>query len=206
MTKATRATPTGRARASGRSAVVDRTTRETEVHVALNIDGGGAVAVDLPDRFFRHMVETFGRYAGWDLTVTGRGDLDHHLMEDVAICMGRAFRKALGENPAVERIADARVPFDEALVAASVDIVERPYIHAELPVPQEMYEHFLRSFVMDARVTLHIEVLRGKNHHHIIEGAFKAAGIALRKAVRPRAAVISMKGAVAFGRRPHGPA
>jgi len=173
-----------------RSARVERETRETRVIAELDLDGSGNSRCEIPDDFLRHMVETLARYSGVDLKISARGDIAHHLIEDVAITLGRAYREALGEAP-VKRIANATVPMDEALAQASIDLIDRPYVHLE--VPDQMYEHFLRSFAMELRATLHTMMLRGKDPHHITEATFKAVGLALKDAMAPASGTVSTK-------------
>ena len=178
---------------TGRSAELTRETRETKVKVKVAIDGDGSYKVDIPDEFLRHMVETLAKYSGADIQVSARGDIAHHLIEDVAISLGRAFREALGELP-VKRISSATVPMDEALVQVTVDLIDRPYVHLELP--DQMYEHFLRSFAMELRATVHTMVLRGKDSHHITEATFKALGMALKDSMALSKKVMSTKSSV----------
>ncbi len=180
-------------RSAGRSAKISRKTRETDVQVTLRIDGDGSSKCALPDRFLRHMVETLARYSGVDLTIKATGDIEHHITEDVAIALGRAYREALGSAP-IRRIGSATVPMDEALVQATVDLIDRPYVHLELP--DQMYEHFLRSFAMELRATVHTVVLRGKDEHHIVEATFKALGLALKEAMTPSSTALSTKSTV----------
>lgn len=182
---------------SAREADVVRETRETRVEVRLRLDGPGEARAVIPDEFLRHMVETLSRYSGADIEVTAKGDLAHHLIEDVAITLGRAYRQAMGDAP-VKRIASATVPMDEALVQVTVDLVDRPYAHLE--VPDVMYEHFLRSFVMELRATVHTMVIRGKDGHHIVEATFKALGLALKEAMRPSESLVSTKSEVVWGK------
>jgi imidazoleglycerol-phosphate dehydratase len=179
-----------------RDADVLRETRETRVQVKLRLDGQGEAKVSIPDEFLRHMVETLCRYSGADMEVSAKGDLAHHLIEDVAITLGRAYRQAMGDAP-VKRIASATVPMDEALVQVTVDLIDRPFAHLE--VPDVMYEHFLRSFVMELRATVHTVVMRGKDGHHIVEATFKALGLALKDAMRPSGSVVSTKSSVVWG-------
>lgn len=176
-----------------RVARLTRETRETKVELKLNIDGSGLCKCSMPDEFLRHMVETLGRYSNSDIEISARGDIKHHLVEDVAIALGRAYREALGPAP-VKRIASATVPMDEALVQVSVDLIDRPFVHLELP--DKSYEHFLRSFAMELRATIHSIVVRGKDEHHIVEATFKALGLALKDAMSPSASVMSTKSAV----------
>ena len=179
--------------AKDRNARVSRETKETTVMVMLRLDGSGTTECDIPDQFLKHMVETMAKYSGADLEMSAKGDLAHHLTEDVAITLGRAYRQALGEGP-IRRIASATVPMDEALVQVTLDLIDRPYVHLELP--DQMYEHFLRSFAMELRATLHTVVLRGKDSHHIVEATFKALGLALREAAIPASSLISTKSGV----------
>jgi imidazoleglycerol-phosphate dehydratase len=172
---------------------ISRQTKETKVDVELNIDGGGKYAVDTDNKFLSHMMETWARYAGFDLKVTATGDLDHHLVEDVAISVGQAFRQAFANDPCV-RIAYDFVPMDDALVLCAIDLVDRPHYAGELPVP--LWDHWFRSFAMEARINLHLEHLRGRDTHHTTEAAFKAFARALRRALEPLAKEISTKGKV----------
>lgn len=181
---------------SERRSSVQRETRETKVQVDLNIDGTGKTECDVSDEFLRHMVETLVRYSGADLTISARGDIDHHLIEDVAITLGRAYREAIGESP-IRRIASALVPMDEALVQATVDVIDRPFVHLELP--DEMYSHFVRSFAMELRATIHTITLRGKDDHHIVEATFKALGKALGEALSRTGSTLSTKSSVKWG-------
>jgi imidazoleglycerol-phosphate dehydratase len=176
-----------------RVARLARETRETKISLRINIDGSGSFKGEIPDEFLRHMVETLAKYAGSDVEMSAAGDIKHHLVEDVAIVLGRGFREALASVP-VKRIASATVPMDEALVHVSIDLIDRPYVHLE--IPDKMYEHFLRSFAMELRATIHSVLLRGKDEHHIVEATFKALGMALKDAMSPSASVMSTKSAV----------
>lgn len=174
-------------------AELTRTTKETTISLTLNLQGSGTYDVETDDKFLSHMMETWTRYAGFDLTLRATGDLHHHLVEDVAIALGTAFKEAF-QNAPCARIAYDFVPMDDALVLCAVDLVDRPYYEGELPIP--MYEHWFRSFAMDARINLHMERLRGRDTHHTIEACFKAFGRALRRALTPRDDEISTKGTV----------
>jgi imidazoleglycerol-phosphate dehydratase len=178
---------------TARTATIKRETRETNVSVELNLDGKGEFEVDCDLQFLRHMVETLARYAGFDLRLSASGDNDHHLIEDVAITLGKAFRDALGDGP-IERMATATVVMDDAMVMTSLDLVDRPYCEADCPDP--LYVHFFRSFAMSAGMTLHILVIRGFDDHHVIEAGFKSMGKALKQAIAPRDSVLSNKGSV----------
>ena len=179
-----------------RSASVDRETAETRVHVELNIDGQGSAEVNTGVGFYDHMLSAFARHGRFDLTVSCEGDLHvdaHHTMEDVALALGTAFDRALGERAGIVRMGEATVPLDEALVQAVVDISGRPYAATSIDfvgerigqAPSEMVPHVLRSFATEARVTLHVRQLAGANDHHIAEAAMKALGRALDVATRP---------------------
>lgn len=175
------------------AAEVHRDTKETDVTVRLALGGTGTYDVETGNRFLTHMLETWTRYAGFDLTLRATGDLDHHLVEDVAITVGQAFRKAFAGAPC-QRIAYDFVPMDDVLVLCALDLVDRPYYAGELPVP--LYEHWFRSFAMEARINLHLEHLRGRDTHHTIEACFKAFARALKRALEPRDEEISTKGTV----------
>ncbi|MEA4977234.1 MAG: imidazoleglycerol-phosphate dehydratase [Methanomassiliicoccaceae archaeon] len=175
---------------TGRRAKVERGTRETKVVAELDLDGTGVFQVDCSIQFLKHMVETLARYASFDLKLVAEGDNDHHITEDVAITLGDAFKKALGNGP-VERVATEFIPMDDALVMVSVDIVDRPF--ADIDCPDDLYAHFFRSFAMSAGLTLHIDVFRGFDEHHIVEASFKSLGKALHKATVPRKTELSTK-------------
>jgi imidazoleglycerol-phosphate dehydratase len=168
-----------------------RETKETSIRLALDA-GGGDIEVDTGDRFLTHMVETLARYAGLGLKLEATGDLRHHLVEDVGICLGTALKE---ETPATSaRYGSALVPMDEALAQAAVDVGGRPYYVG--PLPSRLYEHFLQSLAVNMGSTLHIRVIRGKDRHHMVEAAIKAFGLALRQALEEGGTVFSTKGAV----------
>ena len=178
---------------TGRVASIKRETRETNVSVELNLDGSGQFDVECDIQFLRHMVETLARYANFDIKLKATGDNDHHLIEDVAITLGKAMKDALGDQP-IERMATSTVVMDDAMVMTSLDLVDRPYCEVDCPDP--LYVHFFRSFAMTAGITLHILVIRGFDDHHIIEAGFKSMGRALREAVKVRDSELSNKGSV----------
>lgn len=180
---------------------IERETRETSIRVTLTV-GGGDVAVDTSVPFLDHMLLTWARYAGLGLTVQARGDLRHHVIEDVAIALGAAFKDAVPATAA--RYGHRTIPMDEALVECAIDIGGRFYY--EGPVPSSLYDHFMRSFAEHAGSTLHLRVLRGTDRHHIIEGAFKALGLAMRDALVDSGAVFSTKGSVSLRRTDGGAA
>jgi imidazoleglycerol-phosphate dehydratase len=171
--------------------VIERETKETKIRVALS-SGTGTAKVETGIGFLDHMLVTLARYSGLDLEVSATGDRPHHSIEDVAICMGAALERAAPASAA--RYAHRVVPMDDALVECALDLGGRPYYRG--PLPSSLYDHWMRSFADNARVTLHIRVLRGRDRHHIVEAAFKALGLCLRDALVETGAVFSTKGAV----------
>lgn len=185
---------------ASRSAVVTRSTKESDVRVALALDGSGQVEVATGVPFFDHMVAQLGKHAGFDLTAHTEGDLDvdaHHTVEDTAIALGQALREALGDKAGIRRFGDALVPLDETLVQAAVDLSGRPYLVHEEPEIVELIgsydttltRHIWESFTASAQVCLHVRVLAGRNAHHVVEAQFKAVARALRDAVAQDARV-----------------
>jgi imidazoleglycerol-phosphate dehydratase len=170
--------------------VVKRNTRETNITVELTPDGATAVRTTRP--FLDHMLTTFSRYSGLGLSIQAKGDLPHHLIEDTAITIGAALA-ALAPATAA-RYGEATVPMDDALVQCVIDIGGRPFYEGRLP--SRMYEHWMRSFADNARATIHVRVLRGRDRHHVVEAAFKALGLALRAALVESGVVFSTKGTV----------
>ena len=173
--------------------VVVRETKETNIRCEI-VRGSGAAVVSTGEPFLDHMMVTFARYSGLDITIQAKGDLAHHLIEDVAICVGAAVAGALPATAA--RYGDRTIPMDEALVHCALDLGGRPFYRG--PVPSSLYEHWMRSFSDNARATLHLRVLRGTDRHHIVEAAFKALGLAVRDAFVDSGAVFSTKGGVAL--------
>ena len=173
--------------------VVERETRETKIRVSLSL-GSGTAKTDTGIEFLDHMMVILARYTGLDLEVSARGDLAHHTIEDVAICLGAAFERVAPASAA--RYGHRVVPMDDALVECALDIGGRPYYRG--PLPSSLYDHWMRSFADNAHVTLHLRVLRGHDRHHIVEAAFKALGLCLRDALVESGAVFSTKGAVAL--------
>jgi imidazoleglycerol-phosphate dehydratase len=178
--------------AGDRSVTVERETRETRIRVTLGPGDGSVATVDTGVPFLDHMLVTFARYSGLALAVHARGDLRHHTIEDVAIVVGTAIARAL--PPTAARYGDRTIPMDDALVHVAVDLGGRPYY--EGPLPSTMYDHWMRSFADNARATLHLRVLRGRDRHHVVEAAFKALGLAVRDAFVETGAVFSTKGSV----------
>jgi imidazoleglycerol-phosphate dehydratase len=173
--------------------VVERETRETKIRVSLSL-GSGTAKTDTGIEFLDHMMVILARYTGLDLEVSARGDLAHHTIEDVAICLGAAFERVA--PPSAARYGHRVVPMDDALVECALDIGGRPYYRG--PLPSSLYDHWMRSFADNAHVTLHLRVLRGRDRHHIVEAAFKALGLCLRDALVESGTVFSTKGAVAL--------
>ena len=172
---------------------VVRETKETQIRATV-VRGTGIATVDTSRPFLDHMLVTLAKYSGLDLTVHARGDLPHHLIEDVAICIGAAVAAAL--SPSAARYSDRTIPMDDALVQCAIDLGGRPFYRGKLPVA--IWEHWMRSFSDNARATLHLRVIRGTDAHHIVEAAFKALGLCLRDAFVESGAVFSTKGSVAL--------
>ena len=154
--------------------VVTRNTKETQIRVELT-RGKGVAEVDTGLKFFDHMLGTFARYAGLDMNLHARGDLRHHIMEDVAIAVGTAVYQVI--PPTAARYGERTIPMDDALVHAAIDTCGRFYYRG--PLRNKLYDHWMRSFCEHAKVTLHLRILRGKDSHHVTEAAFKALGMAL---------------------------
>jgi imidazoleglycerol-phosphate dehydratase len=165
---------------------VTRTTTETDLHVRVDLDGRGESRVTTGIGFFDHMLEAFARHSLTDLTVEARGDLHvdgHHTVEDTGIVLGQAIERALGDRTGIRRSADSMVPLDEALVRCVVDVSGRPYLsyHIDIPKWQMLGDYdvfltpeFFRALVLNAGLTVHLDLIRGDNPHHIVEAAFKA--------------------------------
>ena len=193
-----------------RTAEVRRDTKETQVRVRLNLDGSGYSRIGTGLPFLDHMLDLFSRHGLFDLEVECKGDLeidDHHSVEDIAITLGQSLIQALGDKSGITRYGEAVVPMDEALCRSVIDLSGRFYLIYEVQTRRqkignfsvELAEHFWRSFAETARFNLHIDCLRGRNTHHILEGTFKATARALRQAVGrdPRiTGVLSTKGAL----------
>jgi len=175
-----------------RKAIVNRETKETTISLELDIDGSGQFEVRTGIRILDHLLAQMAQHGVFDLKVSATGDDQHHLVEDVAICLGKAFSQALGERQGITRMAHAVVPMDEALAMAAVDIGGRGYTVIEAQFSGEdisglavdLVRHFLESFASEARLNLHAKVLRGINDHHKVEALFKALARALDAATR----------------------
>lgn len=177
-----------------RAANVHRCTAETDVRVHLDLDGGPcAVATGIG--FLDHMLTLFARHGRMGLEVEARGDLHvdgHHTTEDIGIVLGEALREALGDKRGIARYGHACIPMDETLVRVALDLSGRPFCVYDAPVPaetvgtldSELVEHFCRSFASHSLTTLHVDLIRGSNSHHIVEGVFKALAVALHGATR----------------------
>ncbi len=178
-----------------RTADAHRVTGETDVRVRIDLDGSGDAEIATGIGFLDHMLALLARHGRMDLLVRAAGDTavdDHHTTEDVGIVLGGAIAEALGDKRGVARYGSAYVPMDEALVRTAIDLSGRPFFVYAVPVPYgkvgtfdtELVEHFFRSLAYAGRVTLHMDLIRGENTHHIIEGAFKSFAVALHRASR----------------------
>lgn len=187
-----------------RKAEIKRKTRETDISLALNVDGTGKYKIDSGNGFFNHMLELFSAHSRFDLSLACKGDLDvdfHHSAEDIGIVLGSAFKAALGSKSGIKRYGSLILPMDEALILCAADISGRAYLSYDAPTratvindgaeergsfagsfDTELAEEFFSAFTRSAEVTLHIKKLAGTNTHHIIEGVFKAFARALKEA------------------------
>jgi imidazoleglycerol-phosphate dehydratase len=176
-----------------RKADVTRNSKETKLRARVDLDGGGKVKVATGLPFLDHMLEQVARYGGFDLSLRGSGDLHidpHHLVEDAGIVLGQALSQALGDRAGIARFASAYAPLDEALARVVIDLGKRPYLSYNVPlrgrigtVESEVLEEFWKALSIHAGATIHVDVIRGRNRHHIAEATFKALGLALRQAV-----------------------
>ena len=177
-----------------REFVIDRKTNETEISIRLNLDGIGASEIDTGCGFMDHMLTLFASHGKFDLSVSCKGDTnvdDHHSVEDIGICLGKAFEKALGEKRGILRYGSMILPMDESLILCALDVSGRDHLGYGLDIPTakvgdfdtELVEEFFLAFVRNAKIALHIRQLDGRNSHHIIEGAFKAFARAISAAV-----------------------
>jgi len=173
--------------------IVERKTKETTIRVEAAA-GSGRAAVDTTVPFLDHMMTALAKYSGLDLTIKARGDLRHHIVEDVALTVGQAVAQLAPKGAG--RYGERTVPMDDALVQAVIDIGGRPYYRG--PIPSSFFEHWMRSFCDAGKFTLHIRVMRGEDRHHIVEAAFKALGFALSQALQDGGSVQSTKGSVSL--------
>ena len=175
-----------------RESVVKRKTKETNINLELNLDGRGQWEIRTGISMFDHLLAQLAQHGRFDIKILATGDDQHHLAEDVAICLGRALGEALGEKRGIVRMADSAVPMDDALARVAVDISGRGYTVLDLPFadndmfgfPTDLVRHFLETFAIEGRLNLHVEVAYGVNDHHRAEALFKALGRALDMATR----------------------
>jgi imidazoleglycerol-phosphate dehydratase len=178
----------------------NRATKETDITLNLKVRGSGQNKIETGIGFFDHMLEALSRHSGMDIELTCKGDTHvdfHHSVEDVGIVLGQALHEALFPVGAIERYGNATVVMDEAAVSCDLDISNRPFLVCELSVADkigefdtELVEEFFRAIVFNARLSVHIIQLRGKNRHHIVEAAFKSFAVALRRALAPNSQTI----------------
>jgi imidazoleglycerol-phosphate dehydratase len=175
-----------------RKASIKRNTQETSIGLELNLDGSGQWEIATGIRFFDHMLSQLAQHGKFDIKCAANGTDIHHVVEDVAICLGKAFAEALGDKRGIVRMGDALVPMDDVLVMLAVDLSGRPYTVLDLPFSNndmpgfsaDLIRHFLESFAFESRMSLHAKILNGTNDHHKAEALFKALGRALDKATR----------------------
>ncbi len=186
---------------------IKRKTKETAVEVRINLDGSGKVSVNTGIKFLDHLLSSFAKHGSLDLKLKARGDLEHHIAEDAMIALGTAINKALGKKEGIRRMGDAFVPMEDALVLVAVDISGRAYaeVDAEFAkkrlddLSSDLIEHLLQTLAVNAKLNLHVQILRGRNDHHKAEAIFKALGIAMSEAVSRRShakGVPSTKGVI----------
>jgi imidazoleglycerol-phosphate dehydratase len=178
-----------------RKSDVTRESKETRLRAKVDLDGFGRVRVATGLDFLDHMVEQVARYGGFDLTFRGSGDVGvdpHHLVEDTGIVLGQALSQALGDRAGITRFASAYAPLDESLARVVVDLGKRPYLSYNVALrgrigtmESEVLEEFWRALSIHVGATIHVDVIRGRNRHHIAEATFKALGLALRQAMAP---------------------
>ena len=177
-----------------RTIEIIRTTKETDIVLKLNLDGSGVSKVDSGCGFLDHMLTLFARHGRMDLELTCKGDTEvdfHHTTEDIGICLGLAFKQALGDKRGIVRYGDTILPMDEALILSAVDISGRSYLNLDLRLrakrvgnfDTELVEEFFTAFTSNAGINLHVKQLEGRNTHHIIEGMFKSVARSLKQAV-----------------------
>jgi len=177
---------------SNRLSIVKRETKETNISLELNIDGSGKWEINTGIKMFDHLLAQVAQHGRFDLKISATGDDQHHLVEDVALCLGKALNQALAEKQGIVRMADATVPMDDSLATVAVDISGRSYTALELPFSEndmagfatDLIRHFLESLAAEARLNLHARVIYGINDHHKAEALFKALGRALDMATR----------------------
>ncbi|MEM2987072.1 MAG: imidazoleglycerol-phosphate dehydratase HisB [Nitrososphaerota archaeon] len=174
-----------------RKAEITRETKETKIILSLNIDGEGKSEIETPITFLNHLLKTFSTHSLIDLKISAEGDLSHHIIEDIAICLGKAIDLALKDRDNLIRFGYAIVPMDDSLAIAAIDLVKRPYAKIDLNIFNENVEgvncedikHFLETLAFSIPATIHINVKYGINNHHKIEASFKALALSIRKAI-----------------------
>ena len=177
---------------ANRVSIIKRETKETSISLELNVDGSGKWELNTGIRMFDHLLAQLARHGVFDIKILATGNDQHHLVEDVGICLGRALGEALGEKRGIVRMANAVVPMEDALALVAVDIGGRGYTVLDMPFsdndmsgfPTDLIRHFLESFATEARLNLHAKILYGVNDHHKAEALFKALGRALDTATR----------------------
>lgn len=178
-----------------RTSIIKRKTGETDISLSLSLEGKGTYEVETGCGFLNHMLELFARHGRFDLSVQCKGDTHvdyHHTAEDVAICLGQAFKEALGDKKGITRYGSMILPMDEALILCAVDIGGRAYLNFDAVIPTEkvgdfdteLVKEFMTALAREMNMNLHIKMLAGENSHHIIEGMFKAMARALKEAVK----------------------
>ena len=191
-----------------RTAHIGRETRETKIEVDMNLDGTGSYTINTGIPFFNHLLEIFSKHSRFDLNIHAEGDIEvdfHHLVEDTGIAVGEALKTALGEKGGIKRFAWSYVPLDETLVRVCIDLSGRPYIHYKVEITEPIIVHFnvhliedfFRAFAHSAGVTIHVDLIRGSNAHHIVEAVYKAFARALYDAseiIYPQDDIPSTKG------------
>lgn len=179
--------------AKKRQGTISRKTKETDIETVFGIDGVGNYDIDTDVPLFTHLLELFTKHGQFDLVLRAHGDVEvdfHHLIEDVGIVLGQAFRQGIGDKRGITRYGTAHVPMDEALTRVCIDVSGRPYLNYEVALAEplivqfnaQLAEEFFRAFAHSAEITLHIDLIRGRNAHHAVEAVFKAFGLALRMA------------------------
>ena len=174
-----------------RNVTLHRKTKETEITVSLNLDGSGQSNIKTKIQFLTHMLTILARHSQIDLTIEAKGDLKHHIVEDVAIVLGQALQQALGDKKGITRYGFAYIPMDEVLARCALDLGGRAYLVNNMhltqteveDIPVSLLDHFLDTFVKNANINLHLETLYGKNDHHKVEGNYKALARALKIAI-----------------------
>ena len=180
--------------AAPRTATEERVTKETSIRVEVNLDGSGSADVDVPLPFFRHMLESFVTYSGMDVLLHGSGDIEvdaHHLVEDCGLALGAAISRALGDRAGIRRFGHAYAPLDESLVRCALDYSKRPHLEWQMDALRgrindfdvTVLHEFVRALAQSAGISVHVDLIRGTNLHHVAEAAFKALGLASRDAL-----------------------